>query len=94
MKPIDLDASGKRFIQNVSTQPRSVLAKNNDAAAVVSQKTAKGQIADLLRLVQNTPETPVENTRINQLIKDIKSDTYSIDFDALTDEIIRDLMHE
>ena len=90
VKPIDFDTSGKRFIQNVTVQPRTVSTKNTDGL-VSSQKDATSQIAELFHLVQSATEKMGSNERTTQIMSEINRDTYTIDFDALADHIANDL---
>ncbi len=90
MKSIDLDTSGSRLIQSVSAQSRAVSTKNIDDVALVIQKSTTDQIADLLSLVRNAPTQLSENERINQIVQNIGDDSYSIDFEALADNIFNE----
>jgi len=90
VKSIDLDTSGSRLIQSVSAQSRAVSTKNIDDVALVIQKSTTDQIADLLSLVRNAPTQLSENERINQIVQNIGDDSYSIDFEALADNIFNE----
>lgn len=92
MKPIDCDKTGPLFIQKPSAQPRSVSAQMN-TGELLSYKTSTHQISDLVRLVQSCTDTIGDSERINQIKREINANVYTVDFDALTENILTELLH-
>ncbi len=90
MKPIDCDKTGTVFIQKKPVQPKAVLA-NQQRADAAAHKTPAGKISDLVSLIQQSSIAMTDDERINQIRHAIQSNTYTIDFDTLADNLTNEL---
>lgn len=87
MITIDNDRSWIGLVRQKQNQADVTDGKINKQEGHV-RNTNDIQLVDLLALVKNSPEVIIHSERLNQIRMEIHSNTYSMDFDSLVDNIL------
>lgn len=85
MNPIDADRNRIDFIRQ--KQPDTIESSNNPRVSPRICNTGD-QLIDLLALVKKSPESTTSPQRLNEIKTEIHSNSYSIDFDELINNIL------